>query len=66
MAEPNNEPNTAEGGNEQTFTQAEVDSIVAKRLAQTYPGGYNVRFSANGATRLYIGVERKKKKASGK
>lgn len=40
-----------------------VNSI--KRLAQTYPGGYNVHFSENGATRLYIGVERKKK-ASGK
>lgn len=33
-----------------------------KRLAQEYPGGYEVRFSPNGATRLYIGVERKKKK----
>ena len=33
-----------------------------KRLAQTYPGGYDVRFSPNGATRLYIAVERKKKK----
>ena len=33
-----------------------------KRLAQTYPGGYEVRFSPNGATRLYIAVERKKKK----
>lgn len=33
-----------------------------KRLAQTYPGGYEVRFSANGATRLYIAVERKKRK----
>ena len=33
-----------------------------KRLAKTYPGGYEVRFSANGATRLYIAVERKKKK----
>ena len=33
-----------------------------KRLAQTYPGGYEVRFSANGATRLYIAVKRKKRK----
>lgn len=33
-----------------------------KRLAQTYPAGYEVRFSPNGATRLYIAVERKKKK----
>ncbi len=33
-----------------------------KRLAQTYPGGYEVRFAANGAARLYIAVERKKKK----
>lgn len=33
-----------------------------KRLAQTYPGGYDVRFSENGATRLYIAVARKKKK----
>lgn len=33
-----------------------------KRLAQEYPGGYEVRFAPNGATRLYIGVERKKKK----
>lgn len=33
-----------------------------KRLAQTYPGGYEVRFAPNGATRLYIAVERKKKK----
>lgn len=32
-----------------------------KRLAQTYPSGYEVRFSANGATRLYIAVSRKKK-----
>lgn len=38
MAEPNTEPNTAEGGNEQTFTQAEVDSIVAKRLARATRG----------------------------
>lgn len=33
-----------------------------KRLAQKYPGGYEVRFLDNGVTRLYIGVERVKKK----
>ena len=33
-----------------------------KRLAQTYPGGYEVHFASNGAARLYIAVERKKKK----
>lgn len=31
------------------------------RLAQTYPGGYNVQFLENGYHRLYIQVERKKK-----
>lgn len=38
MAEPNTNPNTAEGGNEATFTQAEVDNIVAKRLARATKG----------------------------
>lgn len=39
------------------------DLAQIKRLAKTYPGGYGVSFSANGATRLYIAVERKKKKS---
>lgn len=38
MAEPNTNPNTADGGNEATFTQAEVDTIVAKRLARATKG----------------------------
>lgn len=38
MAEPNTNPNTADGGNEATFTQAEVDNIVAKRLARATKG----------------------------
>lgn len=42
------------------LTPSALDTI--KRLAQTYPGGYDVRFSINGATRLYVSVERKKKK----
>lgn len=33
-----------------------------KQLAKTYPGGYDVSFSPNGATRLYIAVYRKNKK----
>lgn len=37
----------------------ELSSII--RLAQTYPGGYNVQFLENGYHRLYIQVERKKK-----
>ena len=31
-----------------------------KRLARTYPGGYDVSFSDNGQHRIYIEVKRKK------
>ena len=50
------------GFNIDTRKLSPSDLSTIKRLAQTYPGGYEVRFSANGATRLYIAVERKKKK----
>ena len=41
---------------------AELSSVI--RLAQQYPGGYNVQFLENGYHKLYIQVERKKKTKS--
>lgn len=50
------------GFNIDTRALSPSDLNQIKRLAKTYPGGYDVRFAENGATRLYIAVERKKRK----
>ena len=47
--------------NTRALSPSDVNRI--KQLAKIYPGGYDVRFSANGATRLYIAVERKRRKS---
>lgn len=51
------------GFNIDTRALSPSDLSQIKRLAKTYPSGYDVRFAENGATRLYIAVERKKRKS---